>query len=152
MSAAMQPTSAMEPATCGATTHQAKTPCRKQAGWGTDHLGFGRCKLHGGSTPSHRRQHLRALESLVPTAIQQMQRQASAGLVAESDIPEHVRYRASADVLDRTGYAARHVHEHSGPDGGPIPIEVRQAELLDRARRLRAGEVIDTTLAERDDE
>jgi len=25
--------------------------CQHEAGWGTDHLGQGRCKLHGGSTP-----------------------------------------------------------------------------------------------------
>jgi hypothetical protein len=28
--------------------------CRKEAGWGTDHIGFGRCKLHGGMAPSGR--------------------------------------------------------------------------------------------------
>lgn len=27
--------------------------CTRPAGWGTDHVGIGRCKLHGGSTPSH---------------------------------------------------------------------------------------------------
>uniref|UniRef100_A0A6M3LG37 Uncharacterized protein n=1 Tax=viral metagenome TaxID=1070528 RepID=A0A6M3LG37_9ZZZZ len=26
--------------------------CKKPAGWGTDHVGFGRCKLHAGSVPS----------------------------------------------------------------------------------------------------
>lgn len=26
--------------------------CRKQKGWGTEHLGTGRCKLHGGNTES----------------------------------------------------------------------------------------------------
>lgn len=37
---------------CGALTRneEALGPvCRKQAGWGTDHLGAGRCKLHGGA-------------------------------------------------------------------------------------------------------
>jgi len=34
--------------TCGAKT-RAGTPCRRPAGWGTDHVGVGRCKLHGGS-------------------------------------------------------------------------------------------------------
>lgn len=29
--------------------------CQRPAGWGTDHVGIGRCKLHGGSTPTHRR-------------------------------------------------------------------------------------------------
>src|SRR4249920_3483306 len=28
--------------------------CEKQAGWGTDHVGIGRCRLHGGNTASHR--------------------------------------------------------------------------------------------------
>jgi len=39
--------------TCGATKRQGdKAPCRKPAGWGTSHVGFGTCKLHGGSTPA----------------------------------------------------------------------------------------------------
>lgn len=28
--------------------------CSRPAGWGTDHLGIGRCKLHGGNVPNHR--------------------------------------------------------------------------------------------------
>jgi len=32
---------------CGAKT-RAGTSCRRPAGWGTDHVGEGRCKLHGG--------------------------------------------------------------------------------------------------------
>lgn len=38
---------------CGATKCGGdKTPCRHEAGWGTDHPGFGPCKLHGGCTPT----------------------------------------------------------------------------------------------------
>src|SRR3990167_9158749 len=36
--------------TCGAKTRSGG-PCRQRAGWGTDHVGAGRCKLHGGSNP-----------------------------------------------------------------------------------------------------
>jgi hypothetical protein len=39
---------------CGARKRQPKHPgerCARPAGWGTEHLGFGRCKLHGGATP-----------------------------------------------------------------------------------------------------
>lgn len=45
-------------ATCGATRKQLRegetTPgkCTRPAGWGTDHVGSGRCKLHGGSSPA----------------------------------------------------------------------------------------------------
>jgi len=37
---------------CGART-KAQDLCRKGAGWGTDHPGFGACKLHGGNMPNH---------------------------------------------------------------------------------------------------
>ncbi len=40
----------MKSAICCAKT-RAKTPCQLPAGWGTDHVGEGRCKLHGGKTP-----------------------------------------------------------------------------------------------------
>ena len=35
---------------CGAKTRQGDF-CRQVAGWGTDHVGYGRCKLHGGASP-----------------------------------------------------------------------------------------------------
>ena len=35
---------------CGAKTRRSGTPCRRPAGWGTDHPGRGRCKLHGGAS------------------------------------------------------------------------------------------------------
>lgn len=38
---------------CGARTRGGGN-CRRPAGWGTDHPGVGRCKLHGGATSSHR--------------------------------------------------------------------------------------------------
>ena len=37
---------------CGARTKATGNPCRKPAGWNTSHAGFGRCTLHGGSTPT----------------------------------------------------------------------------------------------------
>lgn len=39
---------------CGATTRSGRG-CRKSAGWGTEHVGRGRCRLHGGNTRNHRR-------------------------------------------------------------------------------------------------
>jgi len=38
---------------CGAKRKSGEE-CRAFAGQGTDHLGIGRCKYHGGSTPSHK--------------------------------------------------------------------------------------------------
>ena len=38
---------------CGGPRKHGAGPCTQRAGWGTGHLGVGRCKLHGGATPSH---------------------------------------------------------------------------------------------------
>lgn len=40
---------------CNARKRSGKGYCKKPAGEGTDHLGSGRCKLHGGSMPNHRK-------------------------------------------------------------------------------------------------
>lgn len=37
---------------CGAKKRQGEGTCKRPAGWGTDHAGAGRCKLHGGRAPS----------------------------------------------------------------------------------------------------
>lgn len=38
---------------CGARKRQGEGTCEQPAGWGTDHVGIGYCKLHGGKTPGH---------------------------------------------------------------------------------------------------
>lgn len=44
---------------CGAKT-RAGTPCKQKAGWGTDHVGTGRCKLHGGKSTGAKDRNLLA--------------------------------------------------------------------------------------------
>ena len=39
--------------TCGANKRQGDGTCNLAPGWGTDHPGIGRCRLHGGNTQSH---------------------------------------------------------------------------------------------------
>lgn len=51
-------------ATCGAKT-RAGGACQRPSGWGTDHAGYGRCKLHGGSTVNGRKQGQRLRLSAV---------------------------------------------------------------------------------------
>lgn len=127
----------MEPNRCGATNRQGKE-CGHPAGWGTDHPGFGRCKNHGGSSPNGRK-HAATLREEYWQRIVEMADPALARLAQLVDGAEtdSVRLAASRDILDRAGLGARHVHEHTGPGGGPIPVEVRAAELLERAKALR---------------
>lgn len=37
---------------CGAKKRKTEGLCTRPAGWGTDHVGYGHCKLHGGCTPT----------------------------------------------------------------------------------------------------
>lgn len=39
---------------CGAKKRQGEGNCTQVAGWGTDHVGDGPCKLHGGATKNHK--------------------------------------------------------------------------------------------------
>jgi hypothetical protein len=39
---------------CGHARGENGAPCRKQAGAGTDHVGWGHCKYHGGASPNGR--------------------------------------------------------------------------------------------------
>ncbi|MFC5268440.1 hypothetical protein ACFPJ1_40580 [Kribbella qitaiheensis] len=39
---------------CGGKKRQGEGDCTRPAGWGTDHPGLGKCKLHGGSTQNHK--------------------------------------------------------------------------------------------------
>lgn len=58
--------------TCGAKT-RAGTPCQQRAGWGTDHVGQGRCKLHGGNAGRpivHGRYSLKHRKALAEKAAQ----------------------------------------------------------------------------------
>lgn len=43
--------------TCNARTRKDGTPCQREAGWGTDHVGIGRCKLHGGAASTANLKH-----------------------------------------------------------------------------------------------
>lgn len=45
---------AAKPNLCGSGRKNTDKKCTRPAGWGTDHPGAGRCKLHGGSTPNGR--------------------------------------------------------------------------------------------------
>ena len=91
---------------CGATKRQGdKTPCKKPAGWGTSHVGFGSCKLHGGSTPASTKhaegeralwlEHLFAhVDDAMAVLIE---------IVLDPSKADRDRIAAARDLLDRAG-------------------------------------------------
>ena len=71
-------------ATCGARKKQGPGTCTRPAGWGTDHPGFGQCKLHGGSTQSGtkaaaERQAIAAVETRPQASTTSTSRRMSSG-------------------------------------------------------------------------
>ena len=59
---------------CEARNRQGK-PCKLRAGWGTNHVGHGRCKLHGGKSPGAPKGNQNALKHGYYTAEALMERQ-----------------------------------------------------------------------------
>ena len=53
---------------CNGKIHRHERYCKKSAGWGTDHVGKGRCKLHGGCCTGPKSGNLR-YSDFVPSAL-----------------------------------------------------------------------------------
>lgn len=77
---------------CGGKLLKRDGTCTQPAGWGTPHLGTGRCKLHGGSSPTH-----------VASAVAAKIRQDAATYGLPRDITP------AAALLEEVRYAAGHV-------------------------------------------
>lgn len=71
---------------CGGKKRQGSGTCTRPAGWGTDHPGIGRCKLHGGSTPNHRKHAARVEAEVLAQAMRDE-------LVASMDELVEIDYR-----------------------------------------------------------
>lgn len=102
---------------CGAKAKGTGRPCRLPAGWGTDHPGAGRCKLHGGASL---RKHGRRCSPEVRRAITEAHEKAARAMNMEDDV---VMVRAlRLAVLNKIDRAKR-------PDGGTGPIELTADEV-----------------------
>jgi hypothetical protein len=70
---------------CGARKRQPAYPgetCARPAGWGTEHAGYGKCKLHGGATPYRHGRYSRVVhELLLPSIRSKMRRYYATELV-----------------------------------------------------------------------
>lgn len=77
---------------CGAQRLNSDLLCTRPAGWGTVHAGTGRCKRHGGATPTH-----------MLAAQRELARQAVAAYGLPQDIP------ADIALLEEVARTAGHV-------------------------------------------
>lgn len=139
-------------AVCGARKRQGEGRCQRPAGWGTDHVGFGTCKLHGGRMPTHEVAAARAEAS---------SHLAVSGIPVD---PATALLRCVQLAAGQVEYASRQLALTGDPDSeDPIHTSLSawgrvQAEGMDRLARyskmaLDAGVAeITVRLAERDGE
>lgn len=112
-------------AACGAHKRQGEGLCQRPAGWGTDHVGIGACKLHGGCVPNHaiaaaRTEVVQAVQEDVPVdpatallrcvhlassqveyATQQIAHLKSDGEQVDAEIPASPWGRVQAEAMER---------------------------------------------------
>lgn len=95
---------------CGAAKRNGK-PCGREAGWGTTHQGYGRCKIHGGSTTNGEVAAAKQEVKDMATPIRVSPGQAMAGVLHLSAgqlayVTEKVRALGEGDVMTEFGVNA----------------------------------------------
>lgn len=110
---------------CGAKKRQGSGKCTQPAGWGTDHRGEGKCKLHGGaSRPKHGR-----YSTVKHGRIRELYEKFEADPDPLNLLPELAQVRAIlVDFVERydkwkEAFLAWHESFHTG-DGIPKPRQV----------------------------
>jgi hypothetical protein len=117
---------------CGARKRQGVGTCRRPAGWGTDHVGAGHCKLHGGST---RDQKMSATEEMARRELAQIG-------IAPVDNPLSELAQVTAEVVAWKNVMAAKVNDlsslrYSTEGGEQLRSEVALWErALDRCEKF----------------
>jgi len=117
-----------ERARCGSRTRQTDDPCGLPAGWGTEHVGVGQCRKHGGNTTNARIHAQRILaEDAARRFGVEVETTADAALLRELAAVngEVMFYRARVSELPReamTFGVTRREYAHAGenPEAGDL--------------------------------
>ena len=114
---------------CGAKTRAGGGhPCRRMAGHGTSHLGMGRCKYHGGSTPIKHGLY----SKVVPAAMQE-----SYHMALENPDPKSMReHIALIDGVILPG-ALKRGFKRLGTPGLPDPLETQLRAIDTKSKVLK---------------
>jgi hypothetical protein len=120
--------------TCNARKTDGSGYCGHRAGWGTDHVGHGRCKYHGGDSPNGEKSVLNDLEDAAEHAavayklkLKEIRRKAENGEIEAIDWQELDRLGRAA--FDRTGHGpSKEQKLTGGGDDGEIMIDWDNAD------------------------
>jgi hypothetical protein len=132
---------------CGGPRKHGAGPCGRPAGWGTDHPGTGRCKLHGGATYSHRRhaEEKRAQAAVVTFGLRRDVGPEEALLEEVQWTAGHVEWlRRQVQDLDAGGLVWGLVDERTGGGSkdGDGEEDGKAAAVAGPERTYRAGEPV----------
>ena len=138
---------------CGAKTSGSGRPCARPAGWGTEHPGSGKCKLHGGRSPGgpivHGRYSLAHRASLAEKAERFLDDPAPGDLTAELALMrallqdylerfgEHLALRAEdiqflAGLVEQVGRLVERISRiHNATALTQAELQLLQARLAD---------------------
>jgi len=119
---------------CNARKTDGSGYCGQTAGWGTDHVGHGRCKYHGGDSPNGDKSVINDLEDAAEHAavayklkLKEVRRKAENGEIEDIDWQELDRLGRSA--FDRTGHGPSETRELTGEgEQGEILIDFEDVD------------------------
>lgn len=112
---------------CNARKSDGSGYCQHTAGWGTDHTGHGRCKYHGGDSPSGEKAVLSELKDAsehAGVALRLKLKDLRRRLENDEDVDPQELDRLARTVLDRTGHGPEETHEHKGDEDSPVAVTV----------------------------
>jgi len=120
--------------TCNARKTDGSGHCGQPAGWGTDHVGHGRCKYHGGDSPNGEKSVLNDLEDAAEHAavayklkLKEIRRKAEDGAIEEIDWQELDRLGRAA--FDRTGHGPSAEQKITGEgEDGELLFDFKNAD------------------------
>jgi hypothetical protein len=124
---------------CNARKTDGDGYCKQPAGWGTDHAGMGRCKLHGGNTTAHETHVLDELSDAAGDAavalrlrLKHIRRKVEDG---DGDAVDWSNVdRLARTVFDRTGHGKTETQELTGEDSEDMDIEFSVETLTEDDR------------------
>lgn len=114
---------------CNARKTDGSGYCQQPAGFGTDHVGHGRCKYHGGSTEQHEKSIIDDLkEAAGDAAVAYRLKLKHARKKAENGNHEDIDWgeldRMARTVFDRTGHGKEETQELKGDEDAPLSVKV----------------------------
>lgn len=110
---------------CNARKTDGSGYCQHEAGWGTDHLGHGRCKFHGGNTTTHETSIIQELEDAAGDAavayklrLKRVRKKVEDG--EDEDIDWQELDRMARTVFDRSGHGPSEKREIENTGDDPL--------------------------------